>query len=637
MSSPTTLPYRFKIAIAVALPTCALIFFGSAHIVIEGRERDSRRMVRASMEARVKEQAALTVMVYAEASMQLYALTLNPVFLEPYKEALARRQSLEHAWDQAAVRNTFATMERIEKYVDTRSPRQGDPRLTILLTDGRESLDNLRQETARFQRDRDLAVDNLDRQLFADRRVDRLLTFLTLPAALFAALFSAWLLKAWLLKTWLLKGWLLKAMRRAAAPLIDQNRQLARRNEGQAEALKSLREASAQKSRFLAHMSHELRTPLNSIIGFTEVICDKRAGPLTEIQEEFLGDSLRSARHLLALINDILDLEKIAAGHLVLNPEPLDLHLLIEETVHELSILAAVEKKVRLASELDEQVRHVVLDRQKTKQILINLITNAIKFTPDGGRITVRARTAGTGRCVLEIDDTGVGISEEGQTRLFREFEQLELAPSQRLQGTGLGLALTKKLVEAQGGTIAVSSQTGVGSTFCVMLPTTLELPAQEAMLAATPLSGAAPDNCAEPADSGFWFADNKGHVLIIDDDVNTHKLAKKALQDSGLEVTACFDGESGLAEIERVRPAVVIVDLLMPRLDGFNLIERLRQNPVLRTLPIVVWTNLDLTGPEFDNLARKVARIVNKRGLDISRLIAELRRESRQLEQVPQ
>jgi signal transduction histidine kinase/CheY-like chemotaxis protein len=462
------------------------------------------------------------------------------------------------------------------------------------------------------------------------------MTLLTLPAAFFAALFSAWLLRK---------------MKRASAPLIDQNRHLAGRNAELEEALKSLREASAHKSRFLAHMSHELRTPLNSIIGFTEVICDKRAGPLTEIQEEFLGDSLRSARHLLALINDILDLEKIAAGHLVLSPEPFDLHLLIEETVHELSILAAVEKKVRLSSELDELVRRVVLDRQKTKQILINLLTNAIKFTPDGGGVTVRARAAGTGRCVLEIEDTGVGISEDGQKRLFREFEQLELAPSQRLQGTGLGLALTRKLVEAQGGTIAVSSQAGVGSTFCVMLPTTIELPPQAAMhaamLAAMPTPGAAPDSCAEPAENRFRFADKPAHVLIIDDDVNTHKLAKKALEDSGLEVTACFDGESGLAEIERRCPAVVIVDLLMPRLDGFNLIERLRRNQELVMLPIVVWTNLDLTGREFESLSRKVARIVNKRGLDISRLIGDLRTESLrteslrteswQLEQVPQ
>lgn len=437
------------------------------------------------------------------------------------------------------------------------------------------------------------------------------MTFLILPAAFVAVLLSAWVLRRWLFGR----------MRHA-------NRQLTGRNEELEKALKNLREASVHKSRFLAQMSHELRSPLNSIIGFTEVICDKRAGPLTDIQEEFLGDSLRSARHLLALINDILDLEKIAAGHVVLSPEPLDLHLLVEETAHELSILAVVDKKVRLSTELDERVRRVVLDRQKTKQILINLLTNAIKFTPDGGRVMVRTRTAGIGYCMLEVEDTGVGISEDGRARLFNEFEQLEVAPSKRQQGTGLGLALTKKLAEAQGGTVAVSSQVGVGSTFSVTLPTNLELPAYAAM----PAPGAAPPSCAEPAEQELAAASKlsplavgRGHILIIDDDVNIHKLAKKALQDSGLEVTACFDGESGLAEIEHRRPAVVIVDLLMPRVDGFDLIERLRRIPEWRTLPIVVWTNLDLTGREFESLSRSVNKVVNKRGLDIARLIGEL------------
>jgi CheY-like chemotaxis protein len=202
------------------------------------------------------------------------------------------------------------------------------------------------------------------------------------------------------------------------------------------------------------------------------------------------------------------------------------------------------------------------------------------------------------------------------------------LAPSKRQQGTGLGLVLTKKLAEAQGGTIAVSSQVGVGSTFSVTLPTNLELPVYAAM----PAPGAAPASCAEPAEPElaaasklFPLAVGRGHILIIDDDVNIHKLAKKALQDSGLEVTACFDGESGLAEIEHRRPAIVIVDLLMPRLDGFDLIERLRRIPEWRTLPIVVWTNLDLTGREFESLSSRVNRVVSKRGLDIARLIGEL------------
>jgi signal transduction histidine kinase len=604
-----TIPKHFKTSAAIALPALALIFVSVANVAVDGKERDSDRIIRASIEARTRGPETLAAMVSAEAGVQGYALTLNPALLKPYREALARSQNPGQTWGRAAVRNTLAAMARIEKYVDTQFLRAEDPRLTVLLAEEKESLDKLRQETDRFEHDQDLVIDLQYRRLFANRRVERGLTFFGLPAAFFATLFCAWILNR---------------TRLASAVLVERNSQLGGKNDELEEGLKSLREASAHKSRFLAHMSHELRTPLNSIIGFTEVVCDKRTGPLTAIQEEFLGDSLRSARHLLALINDILDLEKIAAGHLVLTPEPLDLHLLIEETLQEVSILAAVEKKVHLSSQLDDLVRRVVLDHQKTKQILINLLTNAIKFTPDGGRVTVRGRAAGIGRCMLEVEDTGVGISENDRARLFREFEQLEVAPSKRMQGTGLGLALTKKLVEAQGGTIAVSSEVGVGSTFFVMLPTILEL-AAPALEDAADSSAEPPEPALAHALSGLPLVGEKGHILIIDDDVNTQKLAKRALQNCGLEVTACFDGETGMAEIERRRPTVVIVDLLMPRMDGFNFIQRLRRIPKWRTLPIVVWTNLDLTGGEFQSLSRQVNKVVNKRGLDIARMIGEL------------
>ena len=430
-------------------------------------------------------------------------------------------------------------------------------------------------------------------------------------------------------------GALIAGMRHASELLIEREQQLVAKNADLARALASVKEASKHKSRFLANMSHELRTPLNSIIGFTEVVHDKRAGELTETQEEFLGDSLRSARHLLALINDILDLEKIAAGHLVLRPELFDLHQLIGETIHELSVTAAA-KNVGLSAELDDLVRRVFLDRQKTKQILLNLVTNALKFTAEGGRVRVSARAAGIGRCVLEIEDTGVGISAEGQTRLFREFEQLESTSTKRLPGTGLGLALTKKLVEAQSGTIAVASRVDVGSTFCVMLPSALEPRLLEVGAAAgdrytEPLPAAERAQnpmVAKPVEAAsyrFEVAGEGQHVLVVDDDINVHKLARMALNDSILPVICCFDGESALIEIARSRPATVVVDLLMPHVDGFNFIARLRHIPGARAIPVVVWTNLDLTAHEIESLLKDVKKVLNKRDGGIARLIQEL------------
>jgi DNA-binding response OmpR family regulator len=402
--------------------------------------------------------------------------------------------------------------------------------------------------------------------------------------------------------------------------------------------LAGVREASEHKSRFMANMSHELRTPLNSIIGFTEILYDKRAGEVNEIQEEFLGDSLRSARHLLALINDMLDLEKIARGHKELTLERFDVHQLVRETIHEVSVTAAANQ-VRLASELDDRLGRVFLDRQKTKQVLLNLAMNAVKFTPDGGLVTVRARVAGTDRWILEVNDTGIGISEHDQTRLFREFEQLESSASKRVQGTGLGLALARSLVEAQGGTMAVASRAAVGSTFSAMLPISLQSwkPGARGLAGSHDetgpiIEGAGVDPAGNVAVSEPLkrTARQREYILILDDDPNVHKLINLALRDSGFQLVHCSDGEAGLREIALRLPSAVVVDLLLPNLDGYNFIARLRQIPNTGAIPVVVWTNLDLSRQETDGLLRDVRQVIYKRDGGVSRLIQELAKELR-------
>jgi len=252
------------------------------------------------------------------------------------------------------------------------------------------------------------------------------------------------------------------------------NRRLVVSNRDLESALARLQEELENKSRFLANMSHELRSPLNSIIGFGEILLDRKAGEINALQEEFLGDCQRSARHLLSLINDIFDLEKVAAGQRDLTLEHFDAHQLVRETVTEVGVTAA-SRQLELLVEADDRIRLVFLDRRKTKQVLLSLVMNAVKFTPDGGTVIVRTRIAGSKRWVIEIEDTGVGISADDQTRLFREFEQRENSTSKDFKGTGLGLVLVRNLVEAQGGSITVESSVGVGSTFSVTLPLTVE------------------------------------------------------------------------------------------------------------------------------------------------------------------
>jgi signal transduction histidine kinase len=229
--------------------------------------------------------------------------------------------------------------------------------------------------------------------------------------------------------------------------------------------------ANRLKSEFLANMSHELRTPLNAIIGFSQLLHDGEVGPISAEQKEFLADVLTSGRHLLRLINDVLDLAKIEAGRMELWPEPVDLPELVREVRDVLRGIAAT-KGVKISTDMHPELSTVTVDPARIKQVLYNLLSNAIKFTPHGGAIQVRGGPADDPAEVrIEVEDNGIGIDEQDLPKLFVEFQQLDLSTNKRYQGTGLGLALTKRFVEGHRGRITVKSSPGKGSTFTVILP----------------------------------------------------------------------------------------------------------------------------------------------------------------------
>src|ERR1700757_5016671 len=230
-----------------------------------------------------------------------------------------------------------------------------------------------------------------------------------------------------------------------------------------------LQEANRLKSVFLANMSHELRTPLNAIIGFSEFLIDEKVGALNVKQKEYLTDVLNSGRHLLQLINDVLDLSKVEAGKMEVRAEPFSVRQAIEEVCTGTASLAA-SKKIAVGREIADRLDQVTLDRQKFIQVLYNLLSNALKFSDEGASVCVSARQH-DGSLELSVRDTGIGIRLEDRDRLFVEFQQLDSGAPRRFEGTGLGLALTKKLVEVQGGRIGVESERGQGSTFTVVLP----------------------------------------------------------------------------------------------------------------------------------------------------------------------
>ena len=251
--------------------------------------------------------------------------------------------------------------------------------------------------------------------------------------------------------------------------LAIQNARLFREIEEKSQQIEA---ANRHKSEFLANMSHELRTPLNAIIGFSEVLQERLFGELNDKQAEYTDDILTSGRHLLSLINEILDLSKVEAGRMELETATFDLPLAIDNArtfVRE----RATNHGITLNVKVDEQLGDIVGDERKIKQILLNLLSNAVKFTPEGGRITINARPI-NGAVEISVTDTGIGIAEEDQPKVFEEFRQVGSDNAKKVEGTGLGLTLAKKFVELHGGRIWVESEVGKGSTFVFTLPTAI-------------------------------------------------------------------------------------------------------------------------------------------------------------------
>jgi signal transduction histidine kinase len=251
--------------------------------------------------------------------------------------------------------------------------------------------------------------------------------------------------------------------------LAIQNARLYREIEAKGQQLET---ASRHKSEFLSNMSHELRTPLNAIIGFSEVLSERLFGEVNDKQAEYLRDILESGRHLLSLINDILDLSKIEAGRIEL--ELADFHL--PNAIENALVLVrerAGRRGIQLGCAVDERLGNVRADERKVKQVLLNLLSNALKFTPEGGQVDVRA-VQHDGFAELSVTDSGVGIAPEDQEVVFEEFRQVGSA-AKKVEGTGLGLAISRKLIELHGGRIWVTSRVGTGSTFTFTLPLTVD------------------------------------------------------------------------------------------------------------------------------------------------------------------
>ena len=333
--------------------------------------------------------------------------------------------------------------------------------------------------------------------------------------------------------------------------------------------------ANHAKSDFLAKMSHELRTPLNSIIGFSEMLEDQTFGPLNEKQSRYVENVLNSGRQLLQLINDILDLSKVEAGRMELAVEQLDVARAVAEARSFMETQAAGKRHV-LEVDVEEGLPTVFADEAKLRQILYNLLSNAIKFTPDGGRIRIRARRADAGEGIeIAVTDTGIGIKPEDQARVFAEFEQLDAAYVREQQGTGLGLALTRKLVEMHGGRIWVESEVGRGSTFHLVLPF-------RPRRRVTPPPSSAARTAIRTGEVGPL-------VLVVEDDPRSGDLLGHYLTQLGYRVAHAENGPQALALARSLRPDAITLDILLPGEDGLAVLAQLKGSPDTQEIPVVV------------------------------------------------
>ena len=496
-----------------------------------------------------------------------------------------------------------------------------------------------------------------------------------------------------------------------------------------AEQNRQIQQASRLKGEFLANMSHELRTPLNAVIGFAEILRTNEAALPEAKRAEYLNHIASSGRHLLRLINDVLDLAKVESGKFVLAPEPLQLAQLVDEVADVLRPQATL-KGVTLQAAVDPSLGEVLLDPVRLKQMLYNLLSNAIKFTDAAGRVELRAQPDGEQGLRIEVHDTGIGIAPDDLPKLFRQFEQVHGRAGKRYGGTGLGLALTRQLAELHGGSVGVSSTPGEGSVFYLVLPRRLHAaPAaarepQSALPPQAPLVLVVEDDAADqarltdilhsagcrvevagnaesalrmasarrydaitldlllPDRSGLEVLDAlrgggpnrdvpvvvitvvtetsvlagfavddvltkpiRAHelsaalqrlrttgggqapsVLVVDDDPAALELMAATLQTLGIEARLAGSGMQALQMLEQQLPDALIVDLVMPGLNGFDLLRTLRAQPAWQHLPVFVWTSMELTGDELAALEASAQAVVGKAGGGLDALVERLR-----------
>jgi signal transduction histidine kinase/CheY-like chemotaxis protein len=363
-----------------------------------------------------------------------------------------------------------------------------------------------------------------------------------------------------------------------------------------AEARAAAESASRAKSAFLANMSHELRTPMNAVIGYSEMLAEEMTDAGDDDYVPDVEKIQAAGKHLLALINDVLDLSKIEAGRMDLYLERFDLREMLDEAVVTVTPLVEQNGNV-LATEFDDDLGAMRADLTKVRQSLFNLLSNAAKFTHNG-TITLGARRQREGkadRISLSVGDTGIGIPPEKLDLVFEEFSQADGSTTRDFGGTGLGLAISRRFCVMMGGDITVKSRAGEGSTFSIGLPASVDV------LKAAKAAAAAGGQTVELAAGESHGVSPAGHpVLVIDDEADARDLLRRTLEGDGFDVRTAESGEEGLRLARELGPSAITLDVMMPGMDGWEVLRRLKADPELQRIPVVMASILHEKGMGF-------------------------------------
>ncbi len=370
--------------------------------------------------------------------------------------------------------------------------------------------------------------------------------------------------------------------------------EIAKSNEELSSKNQEIEKAYKVKSDFLSSMSHELRTPLNSIIGFSSVLLGPSGDPLTDDQRMALGKVLKNGRHLLQLINDILDISKLESGRMTLSVETEDIATVLSNCILIVEPLIQ-SKRLTLTQDIQPELPALSTDIVKVRQILVNLLSNASKFTEKGG-ISIKVTQRDRDMISFAVKDSGIGIEPKDFERVFEEFQQVDTSSARKYKGTGLGLPIARKLARMLGGDLTVESVMGQGSTFIMTIPAMLPQGLVDAQQQALPPKRpeTVPQKPPTVSRPPMPASGEQVQILSIDDDPDVIEILRKYLVPEGYSIAGALSGDEGLELAVKLKPALITLDIMMPKKDGWQVLRELKQNPQTRDIPVLIHSIVD-------------------------------------------